>query len=672
MSPSRPPRPKGATGGLRLRYGPTVTDVTARDPDVLVWLAEFFAPSFEVAECDANSPDHRVAFRADPERIARLVEARDTATDVLDAFTLDGRFTQNPTWTDEDGSTWVADEERDLFLRTTGDASRIDVVAGASEGPARILLMRVVRELAASAMVQAGCLPVHGAAIVVDDEVVLICGPKRAGKTTLLVHALHCGAAFAANDRVFVDGLDPAMARGMPTIIKLRSGTVDRFEGLRSRFETARYDWTRTLRSCAPGIDRPDGHIASGGRRGISGAQLCRLADVRMERGGRVRAVLFPRIDASIRGLVVERRSPAASLDDMRGSLLKPSNPTRTSNVLTPRGESVTLSVERESELCRRLIEHVPVYTCRLGPDAYEHDLLGALADAGCRRRPHHERKANSPHGFAMEAGSAALLTDAGLHPVRSRLVQERRTRVGRRALYRVDLADGRVKLRRYAKPERVAVAFQVRRQLEDPAFSRVLASSETLTLEEWIEGTPLEPDACDPATVREAARLLARLHAAPITGVAEYPPGGWPRRSVDALVRLGAGGLLPTHVLERLRDRLARDEPATSRVGAVHSDFCAENMLRDTSAALRVFDNEGVHFGALGYDLGRTWYRWPLPSEGWRLFLATYREALPNATPDGELDYWRTVAAVQAAAVRSNWSDGLEAALDRLRDLAS
>ena len=30
------------------------------------------------------------------------------------------------------------------------------------------------------------------------------------------------------------------------------------------------------------------------------------------------------------------------------------------------------------------------------------------------------------------------------------------------------------------------------------------------------------------------------------------------------------------------------------------------------------------------------------------------------------------TVAAVHAAAVRSNWSDGLEAVLDRLRDLAS
>jgi Ser/Thr protein kinase RdoA (MazF antagonist) len=271
-----------------------------------------------------------------------------------------------------------------------------------------------------------------------------------------------------------------------------------------------------------------------------------------------------------------------------------------------------------------------------------------------------------------MEPGSAALLADAGLHPVRSRLVHERRTRVGRRALYRIDLADGRVKLRCNAKPERVAMAFRVRRQLEDPAFSRVLASSETLTLEEWIEGAPLEPDACDPATVREAARLLARLHAAPITGVPEHPPGGWLRRSVDALVRLEAGGLLPTHVLKRLRDRLARDEPATSRVGAVHSDFCAENMLRDTSAVLRVFDNEGVHFGALGFDLGRTWCRWPLPPDRWRLFLATYREALPGATPDGELDYWRTVAAVQAVAVRRNWSDGLEAALDRLRNLAS
>jgi len=62
----------------------------------------------------------------------------------------------------------------------------------------------------------------------VGDRGVILAGPKKSGKTTLLMHLLSGGGAdYVANDRVAVAWRDGVpVLRGMPTIITLREATA--------------------------------------------------------------------------------------------------------------------------------------------------------------------------------------------------------------------------------------------------------------------------------------------------------------------------------------------------------------------------------------------------------------------------------------------------------------
>jgi len=149
----------------------------------------------------------------------------------------------------------------------------------------------------------------------------------------------------------------------------------------------ARYDHKRTIAACAPGIDRPPPAAPPGhDRPGLSVPQLAALLGTRMEPGGRLRAVLFPRIDPAVRGIEIGPTPADAALLDLRQSLLEPSHPARYSEVFAPREAGRAIPPERHDEACRRLLECVPAYAARLGPDAFEHDLLGALSQAEVAR----------------------------------------------------------------------------------------------------------------------------------------------------------------------------------------------------------------------------------------------------------------------------------------------
>ena len=59
----------------------------------------------------------------------------------------------------------------------------------------------------------------------------------------------------------------------------------------------------------------------------------------------------------------------------MGRSLLKASHPTRFSQVFAPGLAGEEIPAEVESRQCRILVEKVPVYDCRLGPNAFQTDL---------------------------------------------------------------------------------------------------------------------------------------------------------------------------------------------------------------------------------------------------------------------------------------------------------
>ncbi|HXK25503.1 MAG TPA: hypothetical protein VMS55_22730 [Myxococcota bacterium] len=368
-----------APARLRLRHGPVAIDVLSHDASSLVWLAEFLGPSF--AQRASGRPDHRVFFGVAPtlyaELAGRLREARGRP---LDGFGFDGRFSRHTSLRDASGRTWVRDPYSAVLHGVDAPAREVLVAARREGDRPRVALMRAVRELAVSALLRAGRLPVHGAAFADRGGAVLICGPKRSGKTSLLVHALACGGAFLSNDRVFVDVTRAATATPMPTIVMLRNGTLSHFPRLLVDFERAHYDRARTLRECGPGVARPEPRARRGfDRPGISPAQLCALLGAPVRASAPVRAIVFPRIDPRTRGLELRALPTPAARSRLGRSLMKPSHPTRLSALFSPGRRRETLPARVEREACGRLAGRVPAFECRLGADAYRGDLLAEL-----------------------------------------------------------------------------------------------------------------------------------------------------------------------------------------------------------------------------------------------------------------------------------------------------
>jgi aminoglycoside phosphotransferase (APT) family kinase protein len=194
--------------------------------------------------------------------------------------------------------------------------------------------------------------------------------------------------------------------------------------------------------------------------------------------------------------------------------------------------------------------------------------------------------------------------------------------------------------------------------------------------LEEWIEGETL--GACpDGARLVEAAALLADLHAtAHVAGRPVHERRGtqdWSAAADRGLHEILAAGEIDASSARRVRAAVARLDPGSATHGLVHSDFCGENLVVDRAGRLRVIDNERVRLAPLGFDLGRTWYRWSLPPRAWERFWNAYAARSAFRDPLDTLPFFRLVAVVKSAALRLRMDPTrAQDPLRRLRELAN
>lgn len=262
-------------------------------------------------------------------------------------------------------------------------------------------------------------------------------------------------------------------------------------------------------------------------------------------------------------------------------------------------------------------------------------------------------------------------LEHVGLRPSRVVLISPLKERKGRRCAYRVEGEDGRtVKARQLESSEEARRLFEVRAGLEE-AFAPALAQCGPVLVEEWIEGVPLSYlDA--QARAEDAGALLGRLHAralgpgAPST----FSTGKWCQAADSDLEILGSAGKLTSGAIASLRAEILRRDPGAAWAALIHKDFCAENMLIDARGCLRVIDNEQLVIEPAGFDIGRTFDRWPMSEAAWARFRRGYRSSVP-AEPES-IGFWKIVAALLGARVRFERSPArLDATLAMLRRLA-
>lgn len=256
------------------------------------------------------------------------------------------------------------------------------------------------------------------------------------------------------------------------------------------------------------------------------------------------------------------------------------------------------------------------------------------------------------------------------LHGMRARsiaLVSTLKERKGRRWAYRVDTDDGRtVKARLFESIEAAGEVFDLRAGLEE-AFAPALARYGAVLIEEWIAGVPIVELDWE-RWVDEAGALLGRLHARET--LPALATARWCEGAQSNLDQLRESGKLNAGAIDILRAEIARRDPGEAHGVVAHLDFCADNMVIDTSGRLRIIDNELMSIAPAGLDLARTFDLWPMSASTWSRFRRAYAGAAPS--DPGAAGFWRVVTTLTNARIfRERSEHRFEAALAKLRRYA-
>jgi hypothetical protein len=353
-----------------LRFGDLRIRVASADPRDLVWLGEFLRPAF-LRGPDSDA-DCTVRLTIDAGRHARRREAGAVERGrAIACFALDTTMVYLPSSRSGRGELTIYDREFDVFYLVRKAGGDVEVLGREPDlWRGRIPLMRVVRELAMNHAIANGGVLVHGAAIRLGARVVVVAGPKRAGKTTMLTWLLgEPDARYIANDRVLVRFDDCGLVvRGVPTIVTLRASMLRRFPRLHRRVRSSSYHSCLSLREADMGVL---GRAAANaqGRFGVSPAQYLELTGARAAEGGRLHALVFPRLTHRRGRLDVRRLTVSAALKRLRKSLFRAASPRKASEAFALSPAPSRHSLE---ESVRRLAASVPCFECQAGSQAYD------------------------------------------------------------------------------------------------------------------------------------------------------------------------------------------------------------------------------------------------------------------------------------------------------------
>ena len=233
-----------------------------------------------------------------------------------------------------------------------------------------------------------------------------------------------------------------------------------------------------------------------------------------------------------------------------------------------------------------------------------------------------------------------------GFTPLTSELITTfAQHRSGRKAHRVTTNANSVVKVRCLSEEWRVERLCRMRNSTAGVRLSPMLARRGRVMVEDWIQGHTLDHFPSEDDTLRKAASLLARLHSCRVD---DSPPGSGisPELVQERLDWLRHRAILEQSQLRALESVFENSSAWRGQRGLIHGDFCGENLVQDVDGEVWSVDNENLDLDFLDYDVGLSWYRWPLPPEQWKGFLNYYERFSQRTVSD--LDFWKAVAVVK------------------------
>lgn len=353
-----------------LGFGDTNVAVASDEPADVTWLEEFLCPWFEERTGDAKL---EVALVRDGTAYEASLARGPLPGPPVPAFRADGAPLVLEPWQDGTGGSVAFDRRSEAFVVASAERRSFRVVARPGARFARIVWMRIVRELALERHLALGRPVLHAAAAACAGRGIAFGGPKKSGKSSCLLHALRApGAALVANDRVALVPSDGAWtARGMPTIVRLRAGSLELHPEVAARLRAAEPEVSNALGEETAGQPR---WPRAPGSAGLSPAQLRALLGVPALAEARLAAIVLPRLSHEPGSFALARLDPARAADRLGGALLF-ATPQAETLCSPPDGGLPATPVDADA-----LTREVAWIDCRLDLGAFEADPA-ALVD---------------------------------------------------------------------------------------------------------------------------------------------------------------------------------------------------------------------------------------------------------------------------------------------------
>ena len=278
-------------------------------PGVLAWLEEMLAPGFSVQKQDDDATALRVTIGAEMVRDSEWTPEATFACFALDTevLRLPGRAV---------GSSFVLEDEH-WGTRYQLAPGSVRITPSRPDARVRLSALRVVREMATvGALAAGGRIQLHASCLAWEGRCLVLAGPKRAGKTTLLARlAASTGAEIVTNDRLILrDTAHGWQVTGVPTIVSVRPGTMRRLPELFRTVPAVVRPVDLALQEATSAAAR-FGVVTEPSQLSLSPAQLAHEVGSRLSQGGPLACLAVVGVQAGPGDFHVQRLSRAQAAE---------------------------------------------------------------------------------------------------------------------------------------------------------------------------------------------------------------------------------------------------------------------------------------------------------------------------------------------------------------------
>jgi hypothetical protein len=248
-----------------------------------------------------------------------------------------------------------------------------------------------------------------------------------------------------------------------------------------------------------------------------------------------------------------------------------------------------------------------------------------------------------------------------------------RRGAAQRATAFQLRFADGTAwKGTELASPDEAAAVAALAAGLPAGA-PRVIERRGAALVSEWVEGATLQDTPWTDDVLRACGAWQAQVHRCRPAAAVEADDllQRWQQRVWQRLDELVAAGLLAPPQADALAGLARRNAPGRCEAGLILGDFCAENIVCRHGGAPCLIDLETLAIAPCDYDLGRTWYRWPMRAAQRAAYLDGYRQHRSAEAFLAHRLFWTIAALVHGAVFRHQQRAATTALpLDALRAL--